>query len=108
MLSKLMQSTINQVCKELLLNHNLVLFTTVGQECEDAIATSESTGVLTSPGYPDNYPTSTDCAWNIAVPQGYIVTVDFTFIDLEPTDDGSSCYDFVQVGTIVLIKLNLF
>ncbi|XP_072033776.1 uncharacterized protein [Amphiura filiformis] len=72
---------------------------TVGQEveCPAAISTSPSSGRITSPGYPENYPINRVCQWTLSVPQGYILVLDFDFIDIETNEPGTQCFDFIEV-----------
>ena len=44
---------------------------------------------LTSPGYPNNYPSNMDCNYSLPIPKGKYVKILFDFFDLE--DDGTSC-----------------
>ncbi|XP_013879229.1 cubilin [Austrofundulus limnaeus] len=53
-------------------------------------------GYLTSPNYPQNYPTNSDCIWVITVPNGEAVQIDFEDeFYIEPT---TSCiYDYLEI-----------
>ena len=68
-------------------------------ECPEAVATGSSTGYITSPGFPNNnYPNNKRCQWTLNVPQGFILVLDFDFVNLEePGDMHNQCYDYVQV-----------
>ena len=44
---------------------------------------------LTSPGYPNNYPSNMVCNYSLPIPQGKNMKIFFDFFDLE--DDGTSC-----------------
>ena len=51
-------------------------------------------GNITSPNYPNNYPTSTECVWVLRVPVGRISVIFTDFV----VEDHSSCrYDFVEI-----------
>ncbi|XP_065583655.1 cubilin-like [Artemia franciscana] len=59
-------------------------------ECGEVF--TNSTGEVTSPGYPDNYPNSvSSCGYLITRPVGRTVLLFFDFIDVEDS------YDFVNV-----------
>ena len=45
---------------------------------------SGSTGELTSPNYPLDYPNDADCQWHIKVDDGF--TIQLTFIDFNVED----------------------
>ena len=55
--------------------------------------TAES-GVLTSPYYPRNYPDYTECIYSISRPANTNISIIFTFIDIESSDQG--CYDYIE------------
>lgn len=40
-------------------------------------------GTITSPSFPDVYPVSKDCTWEIIAPEQYRITLNFTHFDLE-------------------------
>ena len=50
---------------------------------------------ITSPGYPDNYPDSVDCATTIFADQGQVIELDFEFLEIE--DDSTCRYDYLEV-----------
>ncbi|XP_022784886.1 cubilin-like [Stylophora pistillata] len=51
---------------------------------------------LKSPGYPKNYPNSTDCDYVVHIPQA--MTMNITFIDFELELDSSGCrFDYVTI-----------
>ncbi|XP_055859668.1 cubilin-like isoform X2 [Biomphalaria glabrata] len=52
-------------------------------------------GIIKSPGYPNNYPNSSNCRWTITANVGQVVDLRFYRIDLEGLN--TSCYDSVQV-----------
>lgn len=53
---------------------------------------------LTSPGYPNSYPTGLNCEWNISAPLGYIVKLTFSDFEL-PFNSDATCLggDFVEL-----------
>ncbi|KAG7279659.1 hypothetical protein CRUP_025762 [Coryphaenoides rupestris] len=56
--------------------------------------TFSGTGQIRTPYHPGPYPHNKQCEWVINQPQGYVVTLNFLFFDVE----GMSCrYDFVEV-----------
>ncbi|CAL8324557.1 unnamed protein product [Merluccius merluccius] len=57
------------------------------------------TGVLTSPYFPGFYPPQTTCVWNIQVPEGHFIKVQFTEFSLADTAGGhATCSDYVEVN----------
>lgn len=62
--------------------------------------------VLQSPNFPENYPNSLDCTWNIVAEEGEHVRVQFEFIKLEENYDklivcnGMSCSTLNAVSDI--------
>ena len=39
---------------------------------------------LTSPGYPNNYPSKMECSYSVPIPEGMMMILDFQEFDLEP------------------------
>ena len=55
-------------CEELsLIAHISIKFL----ECKFNI--TDKSGVITSPGYPDGYPSNADCKWVISASPGYVI-----------------------------------
>ncbi|XP_069110584.1 procollagen C-endopeptidase enhancer 2-like isoform X3 [Argopecten irradians] len=53
---------------------------------------------LTSPGFPDNYPTSKKCSWSITSPESATLELTFHMIDIEEGDSSTICnYDGLVV-----------
>ncbi|CAG5130412.1 unnamed protein product [Candidula unifasciata] len=52
-------------------------------ECICGGEINKDEGYLTSPNYPDDYPSVKDCVWNITVPEHFVVGVTFEMFDLE-------------------------
>ncbi|MBN3314648.1 CSMD3 protein, partial [Atractosteus spatula] len=48
-------------------------------------------GTIYSPGHPDEYPNFQDCIWNVRVPPGNGIYINFTVLQTEPI------YDFITV-----------
>ena len=42
-----------------------------------------TSGEITSPNYPSNYPNNADCQWQISADFGYIVKITLLEVDLE-------------------------
>ncbi|KAM9307657.1 cubilin [Gastrophryne carolinensis] len=40
-------------------------------------------GFIMSPSFPKNYPARSHCAWHLEAPEGHIITLTFTYFDLE-------------------------
>lgn len=56
----------------------------------------ETTGVIKSPFWPKNYKGLSECMWNIAVPIGKKISLNFTHFDLE-VGGYQICYDKVTI-----------
>eukprot|EP00794_Sanderia_malayensis_P017800 gene17800-19576_t len=54
-----------------------------------------SSGVVTSPGYPAQYPNDADCNTKITVPIGKVIQLTFNEFDVEEEDDCS--YDYLMI-----------
>ncbi|XP_048760926.2 tolloid-like protein 1 isoform X2 [Ostrea edulis] len=69
-----------------------------GKKCEDACGGYlESTkGTIHSPSFPDMYPPSKTCIWQIAAPEQYKISLKFTHLDVEGTNQECE-YDYVEV-----------
>ena len=44
-----------------------------------------SSGFFSSPNFPNDFPTNSDCTWNISVPAGRIIKVTFFSFTLDPS-----------------------
>ncbi|XP_075071895.1 complement C1r subcomponent [Mixophyes fleayi] len=53
-------------------------------------------GIITSPNFPKTYPNNNHSTWDIAVPEGYHVSLKFLVFDIEPSDGCN--YDYVKVS----------
>ncbi|XP_030834881.1 bone morphogenetic protein 1 homolog isoform X1 [Strongylocentrotus purpuratus] len=54
-----------------------------------------TTGIITSPNYPDNYPKRKECTWHISANPGHKIVLSFDDFDLEQHQECT--YDRVQV-----------
>ncbi len=54
-----------------------------------------STGVIHSPGWPNHYGHGRECIWNIRVPPGQQIMLNFTTFNLEHHPDCN--YDFLEI-----------
>ncbi|CAJ0568881.1 unnamed protein product, partial [Mesorhabditis spiculigera] len=52
-------------------------------------------GVIYTPNYPDTYDNDLGCIWDISVPQGYHIQLDFETFDVQSSQDCQA--DFLQV-----------
>ncbi|XP_058153894.1 cubilin [Dasypus novemcinctus] len=57
---------------------------------------TEESGTLTSPGFPQAYPSSQACTYRITVPTGQQIALHFTNFSLEEAI-GGACVDFVEI-----------
>lgn len=55
----------------------------------------ETSGTVSSPGWPGNYPNNRTCVWTIRVPAGSNIHVHFAGIDLEAHANCS--FDYLEV-----------
>ncbi|CAL1294950.1 unnamed protein product [Larinioides sclopetarius] len=71
-----------------------------GKRCEDACGgvLKGERGVITSPSFPDLYPSNKQCIWEIVAPPHYRITLNFTHFDLEGTNQECE-YDSVDLRT---------
>jgi transposase-like protein len=58
---------------------------------------NDSSGQITSPSFPDLYPISTRCVWEIVAPIHHRITLNFTYFDLEGIRTQDCDYDFVEI-----------
>ncbi|WAR06690.1 CUBN-like protein, partial [Mya arenaria] len=63
------------------------------QLCGQAL--TDSTGIITSPNYPSNYPHQRDCTWTIAAPEGNQILLNFTMFSLETHPRCN--FDFLEI-----------
>ncbi|XP_054716859.1 tolloid-like protein 1 [Uloborus diversus] len=69
-----------------------------GKRCEDACGgvLRAERGSITSPSFPDLYPSNKQCIWEIMAPPHFRITLNFTHFDLEGTNQECE-YDSVDV-----------
>lgn len=60
---------------------------------------NDSTGQIASPSFPDLYPISTKCIWEIIAPANHKITINFTHFDLEGIKAQECDYDFVDISS---------
>lgn len=58
---------------------------------------NESTGIITSPSFPEPYPVVTKCIWDIFAPAHHRITLNFTHFDLEGEKAQECEYDYVEI-----------
>ncbi|XP_053489631.1 deleted in malignant brain tumors 1 protein-like [Ictalurus furcatus] len=54
---------------------------------------TQSQGEFFSPNFPHNYPNNAKCTWRLQGPEQQVVSLTFTFVDLESTWDSVHVYD---------------
>ncbi|XP_072939478.1 tolloid-like protein 1 [Epargyreus clarus] len=88
-----------------------------GKKCENACGgvLVAPNGTITSPSFPDLYPPSKNCLWEIVAPPQHRITLNFTHFDLEGSNNmyHQECeYDSVTVhsklGTDILRRHGVF
>ncbi|KAM7304337.1 tolloid-like protein 1 [Ixodes scapularis] len=69
-----------------------------GKKCEDACGgvIEASNGTITSPSFPDLYPSNKNCIWEIVASPQYRITLNFTHFDLEGNNQDCE-YDKVDI-----------
>lgn len=69
----------------------------------------DSTGVILSPGFPENYPNLQMCSWLINVEKGYNITLHFELFQTEKEFDILEIFDGKSlVLELIIIFLNVF
>lgn len=58
----------------------------------------DNSGLLTSPGYPNNYPNNTHCEWTITAPSGRPLSVSFSVFSINPPGDCAHNYLILYNG----------
>ncbi|GAA6077299.1 CUB and sushi domain-containing protein 3, partial [Tachysurus ichikawai] len=61
--------------------------------CPDNEVLFDSTGVVLSPGFPENYPNQQICSWMISVEKGYNITLHFELFQTEKEFDILEIFD---------------
>lgn len=62
-----------------------------------------TSGTISSPNYPNNYPTNQNCVWLVNVGLGYKVTLSFEAFEMEV--DNNCEFDYLQVNESTLNKI---
>lgn len=70
-----------------------------------AVLSGES-GTITSPDYPNSYPSNADCTWEIIVKPSKIILIEFKDMDIE--DDSKCSYDKLLVQEKYGVSIYLF
>ena len=65
-----------------LLNYSCRHLVSVFAACTSEELVTGSSGFISSPNFPNNFPQYSSCIWNITVPSGYIINVSFHHVDL--------------------------
>ena len=64
-----------------------ILLNTVILFSDCAVAITQPFSVITSPGFPQPYQNGIDCSWNIQVPIGQLIQLNFLHFKVEDVDD---------------------
>ncbi|XP_041758224.1 low-density lipoprotein receptor-related protein 12 isoform X1 [Coregonus clupeaformis] len=85
----------NAVCSE----HNENVYVSgISNACGDVVEQIRaSSGVITSPGWPFQYPSRINCSWNIRASPGEIITISFQ--DFEIQSSHRCSLDWISIGT---------
>ena len=65
-------------------------------ECQRELYTSPS-GIIKSPGYPNNYHNNADCVYEIIVQDGKRIKIDFTSFDVQGDFFGFCLHDQLEI-----------
>ena len=68
----------------------------------------ETENVITSPNYPDNYPTNVTCHYTISGAEGSMITFWFDHFQLDRVKNEKDCGDNVTVSDLLLLVLHHF
>ena len=63
---------------------------------------TNTSGWFSSPNFPANYPDNIQCGWNISIPAGYKIYLNFLDFDLEDCVSSCSC-DYVEVSNFYTV-----
>ena len=64
-------------------------------ECSKEMTSMQ--GSFSSPNFPTPYNSSTDCVWQIKVPEGYRIKITFKTFHLQGVDNKKGCLDYVDL-----------
>ena len=56
---------------------------------------NSTSGVITSPSYPNDYPNNADCIYTISLPSGTVISLTTEMFDIE--DDSECGYDSLEI-----------
>ncbi|XP_071848222.1 uncharacterized protein [Apostichopus japonicus] len=76
-------------------NIDLSPITTTNEVCD--VTLSNSTGIFTSPEYPNLYPPNLNCTWHLQAAEGKVIELTFDAVQLE-ADTGGHCYDSITIA----------
>lgn len=82
-----------RLCLPLMLAMLLYFFHLLPVQCPAHEVRFDSTGVILSPGYPENYPNLQMCSWLINVEKGYNITLHFELFQTEKEFDILEIFD---------------
>ena len=83
------------------LNHSL--FSLVAA-CTSGEYLNGSSGFISTPNFPSNFPQYSICIWNITVPSGYIIKLSFLYFQLGPYQN-RFCYYNAPVARITITNV---
>ena len=62
---------------------------------------SNRSGIITSPSFPDQYPTNADCHYKIVQPIGTYINLNITYMDIEKWPGSETCHiytgDYLEI-----------
>lgn len=66
-------------------------------DCQNRVL-NDTTGVIESPNFPDQYPHNRNCSWIIQAPLGNNISMSFSHFEVEADIVGTACRnDFLEV-----------
>lgn len=82
------------------------LYTTVISFSDCDVTITQPFGVITSPGFPQNYRNGINCTWYIQLFSGQLIQINFLYLDIEPTYtcslDSLTIYDGCSIASPLL------
>ncbi|CAG5136893.1 unnamed protein product, partial [Candidula unifasciata] len=58
---------------------------------------NSDSGVITSPGHPNEYPHGVNCTWYINVTPGLVIRLTFHMFSFENPTENTCVYDYVDI-----------
>ena len=82
----------------------LITFISFAACTSPGVFLSGSSGFVSSPNFPNNFPNNSNCNWNITVPSGLIIKVTFISFTLEPFQN-TDCSGGAQGARVIITNV---